>query len=138
MIAMTESVRPKIRQKFLRFALVGVAGFLVDASILTLALSLGADFYTGRVYSFFCAVTATWYMNRIYTFASQDPRLLREWGRFVSANAVGGLINYTTYALLVTTVGLFANHPITAVGMGSVVGLLWNFMVSHHLVFAKQ
>ena len=76
-------------------------------------------------------------MNRIYTFASRDPRLLREWGRFISANAVGGLINYATYALLVTTVGLFASHPIAAVGVGSVAGLMWNFLASHHFVFAE-
>mgnify|MGYP001815252739 CR=1 FL=1 len=134
---MAESGRPTIRQSFLRFALVGVAGFIVDASVLTLALSLGTDFYTGRLCSFFCAVKATWYMNRIYTFATRDPRLLREWGRFVSANAVGGLINYATYALLVTTVGLFASHPIAAVGVGSAAGLMWNFLASHHLVFAE-
>ena len=134
---MAESDRPTTRQSFLRFALVGVAGFIVDASVLILALSLGADFYTGRLCSFFCAVTATWYMNRIYTFASRDPRLLREWGHFVSANALGGLINYATYALLVTTVGLFASHPIAAVGVGSIAGLMWNFLVSHHLVFTE-
>jgi putative flippase GtrA len=135
---MAESGRPTIRQSFLRFALVGVAGFIVDASVLTLTLSLGADFYTGRLCSFSCAVTATWYMNRIYTFTSRDPHLLREWGRFVSANAVGGLINYATYALLVTTVGLFASHPIAAVGVGSVAGLMWNFTVSHNIVFVKS
>ena len=136
-MADTESRRPGTRELFLRFSLVGVAGFLVDAGALTLALSLGADLYLGRLFSFFYAVTATWYMNRIYTFASRDPRLLREWGRFVSANAVGGLINYATYALLVTTVRLFADYPITAVGMGSMAGLLWNFTVSHNLVFVK-
>ena len=137
MMEETESGRLPAHQSFLRFAVVGVAGFLVDAGVLTLALSLGADFYTGRILSFFCAVTATWYMNRVYTFSSKDPRLLREWGRFVSANAVGGLINYAIYALLVTTVGLFAIHPVIAVGMGSMAGLLWNFLMSHHLVFAN-
>jgi putative flippase GtrA len=137
MMAMTESPRPSVHQSFLRFALIGVVGFLVDAGILTLALSLGADFYTGRVFSFVCAVTATWYMNRIYTFASQDPRRLREWWRFVSVNAVGALINFTIYALLVSMIGLFASYPVAAVGAGSVAGLLWNFIMSHQLVFAK-
>ena len=137
MMAETESSRSSTRILFLRFAFVGVAGFLVDAGALTLALSLGADLYTGRIFSFFCAVTATWYMNRIYTFASRDPRLLREWGHFVSANAVGGLINYATYALLVSTIGFFASYPIIAVAAGSLAGLLWNFTVSHKLVFAK-
>mgnify|MGYP001820828744 FL=1 len=137
MMAETESNRSTTRILFLRFALVGVAGFLVDAGALTLALSLGADLYTGRMFSFFCAVTATWYMNRIYTFSSKDTRLLHEWGRFVSANAIGGLINYAAYALLVSTIGLFASYPIIAVAVGSLAGLLWNFTVSHKLVFAK-
>ncbi len=134
---MTESGKPTTRRSFLRFALVGVVGFLVDAGVLTFALSLGANFYTGRVFSFFCAVTATWYMNRIYTFASQDPRLLCEWGCFVSTNAFGGLINFAIYALLVSTIGLFASYPVAAIGVGSVAGLLWNFIVSHQLVFVK-
>lgn len=137
MLVMAEFGGPSIRKSFFRFALVGAAGFLVDAGALTLALHLGSDFYTGRMFSFFCAVTATWYMNRVYTFGSQDTRLLHEWGRFVSANAVGGLVNYSTYALLVSTVGLFVSYPIAAVGAGSIASLFWNFTLSHRLVFVK-
>lgn len=127
-----------IGQSFLRFALAGIIGFFVDASALTLALSWGIDHYSGRAFSFLCAVTVTWYMNRIYTFSSQDPRLLHEWGRFVSANAIGGLMNYMTYAALVSSTGLFATYPVAAVGAGSLAGMLWNFTLSHRLVFMKS
>jgi putative flippase GtrA len=136
-MVMTDSDKPATQKLFLRFSLVGVMGFVVDAAVLTMALSLGADIYTGRMISFSSAVTTTWYLNRIFTFTSQDPRLLREWGRFVSSNSVGGLINYATYTLLVSTSGFFASHPIAAVGVGSIAGLFWNFTASHRLVFAK-
>ena len=123
---------------FIRFALVGVAGFIVDAAVLTIMLWVGTDFYTGRLVSFLCAVTGTWFANRSFTFKSEDPNLIGEWARFVSTNAVGGTINYVTYALLVATTAYFAEHPVFAVGVGSIAGLAWNFAASKHLVFKKQ
>ncbi len=125
-------------RSLIRFALVGTAGFLVDAATLKLLLHLGVDFYSGRLLSFFVAVTFTWYLNRIYTFQSRDPRLLREWFRFVSANGVGGILNYTTYALLVAAFVWFRNSPVAAVAVGSIVGLVSNFLLSHHVVFAQK
>ena len=44
--------------QFLRFAVVGVLAFLVDASVLQAALALGLDPYSGRVASYLCAATA--------------------------------------------------------------------------------
>ncbi len=127
-----------VSRSFFRFALVGTAGFLVDATTLKLVLYLGADFYSGRLLSFFVAVTFTWYLNRIYTFKSREPGLLREWFRFVSANGVGGILNYVTYALLVTVFVWFENSPVAAVAAGSIVGLVSNFLLSHHVVFAQK
>lgn len=126
------------RQRLFRFALVGALGFTVDASALTLALSLDADFYSGRAYSFICAVTTTWYLNRVYTFSSESANLIREWWGFVSVNAVGGGVNYVTYALLVSISDFFASYPIIAVGAGSLSGLLLNFYLSQRLVFSKK
>jgi putative flippase GtrA len=123
---------------WIRFAIVGALGFLVDASALTLALFLGADFFGGRVVSFLCAVTATWYANRTFTFSSKDPRLLREWFRFLSANAVGGLANYSIYAVLVSTIPLCEAHPTLAVAAGSIAGLAINFTLSRQFVFATS
>jgi putative flippase GtrA len=126
------------RGSWIRFAIVGAFGFFVDASALTLALFLGAGFFGGRVVSFLCAVTATWYANRTFTFASKDSRLVREWFRFLSANAIGGLVNYLIYAVLVSTVPLCEAHPTLAVAAGSAAGLACNFTLSSKFVFAKS
>ena len=117
------------------FSVVGVIGFFVDAGVLTVVIELGADPYSGRAFSFFCAVTTTWYLNRTFTFGSENTGLLNEWTKFVSVNSVGGIINYTTYALLVWQIPFIAQYPINGVAVGSLAGLIWNFNVSKKLVF---
>ena len=127
------------RTQFLRFALVGCAGFLVDAGVLNAVLMLGADRYTGRVASYLAAATFTWALNRNYTFrAQQDARLLREWGRFLAANAVGGLINWASYAILVSLSTAVFTHPVIGVAAGSLAGLVVNFTLSRRFVFGAE
>ena len=127
------------RMQLLRFALVGSAGFLVDAGVLNAVLLLGADRYTGRVVSWLAAATFTWALNRHHTFRAQrDTRLLREWGRFLAANAVGGLINWTTYAILVSVSATVFAYPVIGVAAGSMAGLFVNFTLSRRFVFRAE
>ncbi|HEY8564146.1 MAG TPA: GtrA family protein [Beijerinckiaceae bacterium] len=125
--------------RFLRFALVGAAGFLVDAGTLMLLLAATpAGLYAGRLGSFLAAVTFTWAANRRYTFGAgrRSARgLVAEWSRFVAVNALGGGVNLGVYTLLVSTSALFAARPWLAVAVGSVAGLAVNFAGSSRLVF---
>jgi putative flippase GtrA len=123
--------------QFLRFGLVGTAGFVVDAAALTAAMAwLGLGPYGGRVVSYLAAVTFTWAMNRRFTFAGADlHRGAAQWGRFVAANGVGALVNYGTYAALVALVPLVAAWPVLGVAGGSVAGLVFNFTFSKLWVF---
>ena len=124
--------------KFLRFALVGAAGFVVDAIILALGLHvIGLNKYIGRVFSFLCAATFTWIANRRFTFpeAAASRGRAREWARFVAVNGVGGLVNYGTYAALVTYADAPFTNPFLALAVGSLAGLAFNFLGSKYLVF---
>ena len=124
-----------LTRTFLKFSFVGVIGFIVDAGVLLAALGVGAGLYSGRLISFLCAVTTTWFLNRIFTFGSRDRELLKEWTRFASANSVGGAINYATYALLVWQIPFIAEYPVNGVAAGSLAGLIWNFAVSRKFVY---
>jgi putative flippase GtrA len=128
---------PAPTRQFLSFAAVGVVGFVVDASALYFAMHvLGAGLYGGRLLSYLAAATTTWALNRRYTFRTQRSRnKFAEWGRFLGANSVGGLVNYTTYAILVTWVAVAAAHPVLGVAAGSIAGLAVNFMLSRRMVF---
>jgi len=126
-----------LKRQFLLFSIVGVIGFVVDATTLYVALGvLGANLYSGRVLSYLVAATVTWALNRRYTFSAQrSTQPVSEWGRFLAANAVGGVINYLTYAILVTLVPFAARHPVLGVAAGSLAGLTVNFTLSRTVVF---
>ncbi|UUX49597.1 GtrA family protein [Nisaea acidiphila] len=125
-----------MKLQFLSFAVVGALGFLVDATALQLFLNVaGLDLYSARIGSFLVAVTFTWAMNRHFTFASDDPRLLREWFRFLSANSLGAGVNLGTYGILVWAIPIVAAHPVLGVAAGSIAGLAVNFLGSRFFVF---
>ncbi len=127
----------KLIRQFGMFGLVGIAGLLVDMAALRLLLNgIGLDFYSARVLSFLAAATTTWALNRRFTFreANHAP-LLRQWAAFVAANSLGGVVNYTVYAALVSTLALCARWPEIGVAAGSVAGMFLNFAASKRLIF---
>jgi len=129
-----------LQSQFLRFAIVGAAGFVVDESVLALMHGFaGLDPFSARIVSILSAMTFTWWGNRSLTFreqaASGAAGIAREWLRFVAANSVGALVNYGSYVLLVRfALAPFDNaYLATAIGVG--IGLLFNFTLSRRLVF---
>lgn len=123
--------------RIVRFGLVGVAAFLVDAAALHVATQLfGMSPYTGRVVSFLLAATVAWALNRHCTFkASASEGWFAEWGRYLTANSAGALINLSVYTVLVASMGFIYRNPVLAVGAGSLAGMAANFIASKHFVF---
>lgn len=126
--------------QFLRFAMVGAAGFGVDAGTLYAAMHYaGANHYVGRLISYLAAASFTWALNRRYTFhANRSSGKLLEWIRFLISNSAGGLLNYGTYAVLVASVSTVFAHPVLGVAAGSFAGLLANFALSRQFVFTSR
>lgn len=114
----------------------GGLAFLVDAGALHTAVASGLDPYTGRLLSFLCAVTTTWWFNRTFTFAGKasSSRFL-EWGRYAASQVGGGAVNYSIYAFLVYAVAEVHRWPVLGVAAGSIGGLLVNFMLARRYVF---
>ena len=122
---------------FLRFALVGAAGFVVNEAALWIALNvlhLGKD--AAWFFAFVPAVTFTWWGNRSFTFrehASTGARaMLHEWVRFVTTNSFGALINLVVYELLIH---LTTASPLLALACGVLAGMVFNFTLSKKFVF---
>ena len=125
--------------QFLRFGVVGTAGFLVDSAVLLAMLALGLGPYGGRVVSYLAAASTTFALNRAWTFrtAARDAPVAAQWGRFVMLNLVGFAANYGTYAALIATMPLVAAHPVLGVAAGSVAGMFINFGLSRRYVFKE-
>jgi putative flippase GtrA len=136
-----EAARWLLRHPFVRFGLVGAAGYVVDAGALALATQqLGLDPYRGRALSIAVAMTATWLGNRYFTFAAARARgsfsaIAQEALKFAGANLVGAAVNYGVYAALVGLAPHPWNNPFLAQVIGVLAGLVFNFTLSRLLVF---
>src|SRR5215469_5179185 len=120
-----------MHRQFLRFALAGVAGFVVDVAVLYAALSMGSGYFVGRLISFLSAAFVTWQINRRHAFAAEaDGRWFREWLRYLLAMSGGGLLNYLVYGSVVTLAAHEPWLPLVAVAAGSVAGLVANFLTA--------
>jgi putative flippase GtrA len=130
------------RSRFLRFGIVGAAGYVVNAAILfSVHNILGVDPYTAGAVSIFLSMNFTWFGNRVLTFPGQAARtpaaILREWVRFIASNAVGAVANYAVYALLIRFGFEPLNNPYVAQIAGVFVGLIFNFTLSKRVVFRE-
>jgi putative flippase GtrA len=132
--------RLRLSGEIIRFGVVGVAGFVVDAGVLTLALLAGAGPWLGRVISYVAAATATFALNRGWTFrhADRSRPVTRDWGLFLAVNLVGFACNYGTYAALISGVPMMRDLPILAVAAGSLAGMVGNFVLSRRYVFRSR
>ena len=123
-------------RQFVRFSMVGVAGFLVDASLITLLTNYGGiNPLLARLASFLAAATTTWWLNRRFTFAAKDTSLVRQWLRFMAAMSIGGGVNYAVFTCLVLMLPLVMRQPWTGVAAGSLAGLAVNYYTSRRYVF---
>lgn len=134
--------------EFVRFAIVGVGGAVVDMGVLTVALKLlGTGPYLGRLLSYLAAATFTWAMNRRFTFREgAQGSLLSEWSRYIVISAGGGLLNLGVYSAIVAVsraqfgpsgwIGELT--PYVGVAAGSLSGLILNFLATKRLIFSKS
>lgn len=130
--------RLRLAVELLRFGVVGVAGFVVDAVVLTLAIALGCGPWIGRLLSYLAAATTTFTLNRAWTFrAAASSRPVRQWALFLVVNLVGFMFNYGTYAVLIAYVPLVTANPVLGVAAGSLAGLMGNFVLSRRFVFGQ-
>lgn len=127
---------PSIPGRFVRFAMVGAFAGLVDMAVVEGLVGAGGGLYASRIVSYLCAATFAWWFNRRFTFAARhSPFLFQEWLRYLAANFWGGILNYAVYAVLVSSVDVFARSPFLAVAVGSAAGLALNFAMSSRFVF---
>jgi putative flippase GtrA len=125
---------------FLCFSCVGIVGFLVDSGVLLLLMRVaGMDPYTGRVFSFFCAASTTWLLNRGITFkgAGDSSESSRQWAVYLVLMLAGGVVNYSAYALCVGSIPSVRAHPVLGVAVGSLSGLVCNFFTSRSLFLGR-
>ena len=85
--------------QFFRFALVGGAGFLIDAGLLAaLHNGAGIDPFVARLFSLIASGFTTWRLNRSLTFGASGRSQTSEGLRYASVAALTAGLNYLIYA----------------------------------------
>jgi putative flippase GtrA len=140
----------KERNRFVKFALVGMLGALIDFGVMNL-LSHFANMrlvYAGTI-SFTCAVFSNFIWNRYWTYPESRSRpLLNQLGMFFLVNLAGiairiPILHYLEPPLLRFFEGIFhtsydsaefyAKNLTLAVAVGIV--MLWNFFVNRYWTY---
>ncbi|PPD31404.1 MAG: hypothetical protein CTY21_12115, partial [Methylomonas sp.] len=123
-------------RKFQRFAIVGAAGFCVDAGILTLLMSVGWDVLLARLVSFSLAVSTTWLLNRNWTFQVTTPVTGgRQYALYTAIQILGALINLGIFTILISIYTPFRAWPWIPLGAAAFFALLFNYVATRSLVF---
>ncbi|MDI3262665.1 MAG: GtrA family protein [Fulvimonas sp.] len=123
------------------FAVGGVLGLIVDAGGVQLLVALaGCNPYLARIPSFLVAATVTWWWNRRHTFAGRTSGrpAYQEWLHWMGLMSFGAVVNYATYAALLTWFQPLHRWPALATAGGSVVAAAVNFATARVLLFKKS
>lgn len=129
----------KFRRQFLLFCLVGSIGFVVDSVVLYLCKGL-VGLYFGRLFSFSFSVFVTWILNRNMTFADRvsGKSMGQEFAHYWLLMLLGGVVNFCTYAILISHFAFLYEQPVWAIAAGSIAGMGVNLLSSKYLLYRYQ
>jgi putative flippase GtrA len=123
--------------RFIRFVMVGGAGFLVDAGVLAALHHRAAlDPFSARLVSIAAAALVTWRLNRAFTFESAGARQGREGLRYALVALVAAGLNFLLYALVLSVIpGL---PPVAAVVVATFISLLVSYLGYSRFAFGVE
>jgi putative flippase GtrA len=124
-------------RRILLFALVGGAGFLVDAGMLALLLHVSPlGPFSARIVAIAAAMLVTFWLNRTFTFGRSDRGLAAEGTRYGGVGVSAALLNYAVYSVILLVFP--AVWPVLAVAIASLAAMVWSFLGYSRFVFGAS
>ncbi len=136
--------------KFLKFGVVGASGMVVDFAVLILMRDeVGLPDLWANTVSFTTAATTNYFLNRIWTFRSQDKQVGVEYLKFLGVSIIGlGINNGVLYlssllwpeaysssiTLLGMNIDVFYIFKLVAIAITT----LWNFFGNMLFTFKEK
>lgn len=128
-----------IKNKFIRFAIVGLLGTITNLLIFWIIVDLlknSANF--GSIIAFVFAVTQNYFLNHFWTFQEYSKRVkvsFKGYLKFVSFSLLGLGVNLLVLNLILH----FLSLPLKVIAQfaGILAGLIVNFLGSSKFVFKK-
>jgi putative flippase GtrA len=122
--------------KFIRFCLVGFSGMVIDFGITWLLKEkVRINKYIANSTGFTLAATSNYFLNRIWTFHSENKQIFTEYSLFIMISLAGLAINNFVIFLLNDKLKLnFYLSKLIAVG----VVTCWNFIMNYLITFSGR
>lgn len=132
-ISMVDILTKEVGLKFIKFGVVGLSGVFVDFGFTYVCKEwLKIQKYVSNAIGFTLAASSNYYLNRVWTFQSNNPDVATEYGRFLFISAIGLLISTLVLYLLVSRARFnFYFAKLLAI----IVVTLWNFIVNLNYTF---
>jgi putative flippase GtrA len=144
---------PRERTRFLRFAVVGIIGAVIDFGVANLLVNVfGALLVVAGTISFICAIISNFTWNRYWTYPdSRSKPLGRQLFQFALVNAAGLLIRIPILKFvepvmeaLFIAIGLDFSPYLSAqtladnftLAVAVIVVMFWNFFVNRYWTYS--
>jgi putative flippase GtrA len=121
----------------LRFGLVGVANTAVDAVGYALLVTLGVPLFVANFISTSTGMLLSFTLNRNFTFRAKDGDVRRQALLFFAVTAFGLWVVQAAIIFAVTA-AFPGVHVLIPKFAGIAVGLVWNYVLYHKVVFRPR
>lgn len=121
--------------KFLKFGIVGFTGMIVDFALTWLFKEkVRIQKYYANTIGFCIAATTNFFLNRNWTFHSNDPEITFQYFKFFIVSLIGLGINTLVLWILVSK---YKKNFYLSKLFAIAVVMIWNFFVNLAFTFAK-
>ena len=116
-----------------KFIIVGFSGLIIDFGLTYICKEkISLDKYLSNSVGFLIAATSNYFLNRLWTFSSDNPEIIIEFSSFLLVSIIGLAINNSILALIHNKMSVnfyFAKF-------GSILfTTLWNFLANYYFTF---
>jgi putative flippase GtrA len=121
--------------KIVKFAVVGFSAFIIDfGTTFLLKEKAKANKYVANTIAFILSASYNFVLNRVWSFGSRDPEILRQAMIFALSMTTGLAI--ATGLIYIFTDKMKLNFYISKLLSVSVV-MVWNFAMNNFVIFSK-
>jgi putative flippase GtrA len=117
--------------KLIKFGVVGFTGLIIDFSVTyVLKEYLKINRFLSNSIGFLVAASSNYLLNRVWTFSSDNPKILLEYTSFLIISTVGLLINNTILYLFEKKYNFYLSKLFAIA-----ITTLWNFFGNYLITF---
>tara|TARA_B110000003_G_C16404518_1_gene439660 strand:- start:311 stop:691 length:381 start_codon:yes stop_codon:yes gene_type:complete len=119
--------------KLIRFCIVGFSGLGMDfLTTWVLKEKVKINQYVSNSFGFIIAASSNYYLNRIWTFNSQNPNISTEYTNFIFVSIIGLALNNLLIFILQNK---FQKKFYFAKIIAILITTLWNFLANNFYTF---